>query len=367
MTHVGDAIEGERQQVASVTLLRELVTEALASGAVSGSTRARRALGLLLQAAEEGTRLNQRELAERLYGDVSDTSCDNARKAVGYLREKLRRVHWARRERLMIPKRDYFLSIEVEVPPLAGAPIATAPAAPLKALHAAFAVLLAAGSLVGVLWWRSAARGPVVDLRLDNRSVSGVGPAADVLWSFEHPELVPQWGIPHDRLIGDLDFDGDRDAALLYNSPQSAGCDGTLVVLDDGRLRFARRLGLELEFGGRAWLDCLAGLHVRDVSALATGPSDAVLLTVASHVSGSPTRVQTWSTSGSAIGELWHYGHLPAFATWDSDGDGREEVVLGGTSEEMGEAVIIVLERGAFRGAGPPQTRGSRFGTCQRV
>jgi hypothetical protein len=57
------------------------------------------------------------------------------------------------------------------------------------------------------------------------------------------------------------------------------------------------------------------------------------------------------SHQGAVLGEYWHSGHLNSRDLADLDGDGTEEILLGGISNGYGAATLVVLDPRDLGGA----------------
>jgi len=64
-----------------------------------------------------------------------------------------------------------------------------------------------------------------------------------------------------------------------------------------------------------------------------------------------PDQVVLLSTDGRVLREYWHSGVLTQIALADVDGDGKNEIVLGGVNNGYRAATLIVLDPGGFSGA----------------
>lgn len=64
-----------------------------------------------------------------------------------------------------------------------------------------------------------------------------------------------------------------------------------------------------------------------------------------------PTQVTLLSREGKPLGEYWHSGGLSRITIDDGDGDGKNEVYLGGVSHSRHAATLVVLDDTSFHGA----------------
>jgi hypothetical protein len=93
-----------------------------------------------------------------------------------------------------------------------------------------------------------------------------------------------------------------------------------------------------------------SGLLVRDLDH--DGRLEAIVL--ATHIPYSPSvAVLLDGSTGEVRGQYWHWGYLSAVLAFDVDGDGLDEVYLGGQNNAYGLASLAVLGLRAFDGHGP--------------
>src|SRR5205823_3383201 len=76
------------------------------------------------------------------------------------------------------------------------------------------------------------------------------------------------------------------------------------------------------------------------------------LVIATSHHSVSyPCQVVSLDHAGRVVGQYWHSGHLYHIGLIDLDGDGVEEVVLGGVNVGYHQATLIALDPWRLAGA----------------
>jgi hypothetical protein len=162
----------------------------------------------------------------------------------------------------------------------------------------------------------------------------------------------------------DLDGDGTREVLSCLQIASSVGQenDGFSILSADRTVRSFVRFERPIKYNGLDYPSKLSPLaFVAGHSA--NGESD---IFVAALNSRSPMILARLNSRGEVIGEYWHFGHLPLVLITDIDGDGKEEIVLGGVDDTRDSnggrfPVVVILdperiegitESGATRGFG---------------
>ena len=224
---------------------------------------------------------------------------------------------------------------------------------------AALAVLVAVAVAV-LAHDDKATRGPA-GIRLSGQAVIAVDAVGEPLWQADLGR--PLAAMSSERLakrsaITDLDQDGRNEVAILPDFGDNTVPDDTLLLLDDdGSMLWRRELGRKRHIGERVVEDRYAGILVRSLgrSSRFTGPGR--LAVVVNHLNGPYCRVVALDVNGVTLGEFWNRGHLQYSTLWDEDGDGQDELVVGGANNELAEAALVVLAGdGLFWGSSPPDS-----------
>jgi hypothetical protein len=155
-------------------------------------------------------------------------------------------------------------------------------------------------------------------------------------------------------LIADIDADG-RQEVLVNVLPANLGnAGGSLMCFEQaGRLRWTFRYGSAKTFGGRSFNASYRGSLVRPVQ-IAGRPH---LLTVANHYLWYPSQTALIDPlTGRLEGEYWHPGAIQQCVLSDLDGDGQDELLLGGINnpgEGLGHAALAILKLPFSKAARP--------------
>ncbi len=179
------------------------------------------------------------------------------------------------------------------------------------------------------------------------------------LWRRRFAELgSPQSGSLA-PLIRDVDHDGHKEVLLDVSNSLPGESRGRLICLDHhGKLVWQFVYGRDLTVAGRHFAREYVGHHLRWVES--SGRS--WVLVDARQATWFPTQVVLLDpASGAVVSEYWHPGYLASIATADLDGDGKNELLLGGVNnpgDGPGHASLAVLDL-PF---GPPHGGHNYFG-----
>ena len=217
---------------------------------------------------------------------------------------------------------------------------------------AATAVLLVAAGV----WLLSNRTGPPALFRHELNTLIVTDARDRELWrkTFEQP--IQQGATPDDLLqhhrawFGDLDGDGRTEFLYAYHPATIEKLGVTLFCFShDGREKWRFVPGRKVVTRSTEFPPPYQGGHFL---ALAPGPDRSRKVVVTSHhVSRYPNQVVVLSHTGAVLGEYWHSGHLPYLDLADLDGDGREEILLGGISNGYQAATLVVLDSRDLGGA----------------
>jgi hypothetical protein len=144
--------------------------------------------------------------------------------------------------------------------------------------------------------------------------------------------------------VVDVDGDGRKEVLLNYLPLNLDEAGGSLMCFDArGNLRWEYHYGSKKSFGQRTFSSSYVGRLLRPVQ-IAGKP---YLLTVANHYVWYPSQVALLDPrTGRLVEEYWHPGALYNAILRDLNGDGQDEVILGGINnpgEGLGHAALAAL------------------------
>lgn len=193
-------------------------------------------------------------------------------------------------------------------------------------------------------------KGPPAICRLESPSLVVTDANGNELWRkhFQQPFAAEEYA-QHSASgelwfwVGNLDGDPGLETLFLYH-PISRDKAGTALICFDqnGREKWrflpGRIVSDETSTYSRNYT--VASFMVADVA-----PAKfAEVLVSSHHISSYPNQFVVLSSAGSVLGEYWHSGHLTRLDVADFDGDGREEIMLGGFNSGYRQATLILLD-----------------------
>jgi hypothetical protein len=146
-------------------------------------------------------------------------------------------------------------------------------------------------------------------------------------------------GLPS-LVIRDIDGDGRNEVLFAVQKKDDAYGEGRLYCFDSaGKERWRFDAGSEMRFGGRIFSPDyrICGLAPHDFR----GDGRQEIVVISYHYPHWPCQLVVLDCRGRKTGEFWNSGYLNSLATQDIDGDGKEEMIVGGVNNEWGGCVIV--------------------------
>jgi hypothetical protein len=166
--------------------------------------------------------------------------------------------------------------------------------------------------------------------------------------------------------FGDLDGDGRQEILFSELFTKNGIHDGRLVCFgQDGSLRWEFKPRKELSSRKERFTEVYRPVTFT----VGTGhPRYGTYIVVSSlNERDYPTQIALLSRNGELLREYWHSGyvglHNLRLADWD--GDGREELFLGGVSNGYGCATLVVLDPDTMEGASVEQNQDYQLQGCK--
>ena len=147
--------------------------------------------------------------------------------------------------------------------------------------------------------------------------------------------------------FGDLDADGETE--VIFAPRTRFGAAVPLIA-------YSKHGGEKWRFlPGRAVsspVETFAPIYVaRWFAVFELAPGRRVVAVSSQHYRYYPNQVALLSPTGKLLREYWHSGHLRRLETADFNGDGVQEMYLGGISNGERAATLVVLDPRTFQGA----------------
>ena len=217
-------------------------------------------------------------------------------------------------------------------------------------------LILAIGVILGGYLSRSRL-GPPETHRLDHKTLIVMDAAGREIWRrvFKEPFFMHDYReeeVEPTRMVsfGDIDGDGRIETLFVYRPVTHENFGSELFCFSDKgeqKWKFTPNASTSDETETYTPYFVIKNFVVADLKH--TGAKQ--ILVTSHHESGDPNRFIVLDKKGSLQEEYWHSGHLPYLVTGDLDGDGVDEVYLGGVNNGHQAATVVVLQPGHVTGA----------------
>lgn len=197
---------------------------------------------------------------------------------------------------------------------------------------------------VGVSLWLKLP-GRIVSVKLEGKVASAMDIAGRAVWHYPFlQEIMPSGTFTPMSVVSDFESNGTLETVLSWPhiGRDSTGW-GIYCISEKGKL---------------LW-DLLPKDHFRTLSGKEFGPpfilrwftvlnspeKDGTKWTAAIfiHPSTSFSTLIVVDSHGNRRGQYWHSGHLVAIKMFDADGDGQEDIVVGGVQHTVNQAVLLAF------------------------
>lgn len=226
-------------------------------------------------------------------------------------------------------------------------------------------------SLAAAIWRRSSVRHPPTDWKVEGRTLTILDDRGMIKWAHTFGNFLydePRGGENAHPQVLFSDFDGDGKNEVLYNyfpiDPRTGEVpDGGAELhcfSEDGAVRWKRKFGSAfITPGGRRYP--ASRYHLLVLDRLRKPRADGGLIVAGGHHAGSwAFELALYTADGRKVGDYLHPGWLYTMLIADVNGDGSDEIVLGGVNNGFGDrdygATLVVLDSHRFGGQGsvPP-------------
>lgn len=214
---------------------------------------------------------------------------------------------------------------------------------------AMIAALLVAAAGLGVFSWTTKGACVPDTVRVDTGLLWSQSRAGQVCWKEPLPEgfvaLRDEVGIVGRYLahIQDLDGDGKLETLLIVSSRDRSEHGFLYCLEEDGGFRWRFPYGRPRTVRGRYFGGLYSGTFVTTVRC----GEETLVLTAANHYPWYPCQLVLLREDGSLVAEYWHPGYIESFAVGDIDGDGTDEILLGGVNnpgDGLGHPAVALLK-----------------------
>lgn len=230
----------------------------------------------------------------------------------------------------------------------------------------ALVALVIASAILGAFAWQYFLSGNPLTYRVNGSTLFAFDEKGQIVWSHNLPG-IPIADITPDHVRGlfvDLDGDGRNEFlyVLVLPTPSGGRVPEKLCLFGaDGSLRWTRTVGRPAEtpagrkLSGDYSTNLLGSLRIQR-------PDGGRLVVGSYHHFSWAYQVLLLDSQGKTVSEYWHPGWLWRMSIDDLDGDGSEEIVLGGVNNSYGDvtdegrsfgATLVVLDSRKMSGHGP--------------
>jgi transcriptional regulator with XRE-family HTH domain len=149
--------------------------------------------------------------------------------------------------------------------------------------------------------------------------------------------------------FADFDSDGGVETLFVYVPLEFSSVGTTLFCFaQDGSLKWQFEPGGKIADTRQEYFPPFFISNVLIVPVLGSGTR---ILVSSNHYLHNPNQIAMLSPSGKLVSEYWHSGHLLTVTRADLDGDGIEEILLGGVNNGYRQATMIVFDPREISGA----------------
>ncbi len=169
---------------------------------------------------------------------------------------------------------------------------------------------------------------------------------------FKTPEPALESGADLALLVfDDLDNDGKVEVLFSAHTLSGRGNGHVICFSHKGKEMWRFEMGRPLEFGTTLFSGdfVVRGFDSYDLN----GDGNKEIVVLAHQLHRFPTRLAVLDKDGHLLGDYWNSGQLANLLFIDLDGDGRREILVGGTNNEYGQGVLIVFDAADVRGSSP--------------
>lgn len=200
----------------------------------------------------------------------------------------------------------------------------------------------------------NAAAGPPAAFRIEVGTLIVVDAEGRELWRHRFPSRLEPGSYSDVHLarrcvFADIDGDGGIETLFVYVPLEFTEVGTTLFCFSvDGSVRWQFEPGRQIRDTRQEYLPPYY------ISTIAVIPVKAVgtrILVSSNHYLHNPNQVAILDSDGRLVSEYWHSGHLYSVAHADINGDGVEEILLGGVNNGYRLGTLVIFDSRNVAGA----------------
>ncbi len=195
--------------------------------------------------------------------------------------------------------------------------------------------------------------GPPADFRIEVKTLIVLDGQGHEIWRYEFPTRF-QKNVYEDsgvRKCSFGDIDGDAGVEMLFVFvPENFGSVGTALFCfsEDGTLKWRFEPGRAIRDTRQEYRP---PFFISNVRIVPLPDSSSRIMVSSNHYLHNPNQIAMLDSKGNLIGEYWHSGHLLHVVLADINGDGIEEILLGGVNNGYRQATLVILDPRRVNGA----------------
>ncbi len=210
----------------------------------------------------------------------------------------------------------------------------------------AVAVVLALAVLAVAFLYSRRLRQPAA-FRIEGNSLIVQSPRGRELWRQVFPSPLARHHPGRQAWFGDVDQDGQTEV-LFVPWTQFGSAVPLICYSRRGKEKWRFQPGHAVASPVETFAPIFV---VREFAVFTLSTGQRAIAVSSHHYVHYPSQVALLSSQGKLLREYWHSGHLYSLKIADFEGDGVQEIYLGGISNARRAATLVVLDPRTFQGA----------------
>lgn len=227
------------------------------------------------------------------------------------------------------------------------------------------ALLLVSGAVIWSFQPQSSQKTAIERVTVSGHTLSAYKEGGEFLWErkFESPpngepslEIIisSRWTPGYEKCIAvdDLDRDGRREVLVVCGSAEPDFSPYSLQCLDEiGNPRWQFQPGESIVYGGKT-IDKLWKIDFFLIDDLDQDGQKEIVVS-AHHRNDFPAKISVLKPCGDIVGQYYNSGRVESVVICDLEGDGKREIICGGTNNEYMKGTLFVLDCNDVAGSSP--------------